>query len=66
MINAEFGLYEPAIEAAPHERQRPKPGPLSPPPVPQRLHSQPGAAPGELVAREIAVFLTGYALITRP
>jgi hypothetical protein len=30
MINAEFGLYEPAIEAALDERQRPKPGPLSP------------------------------------
>ena len=64
MINAEFGLDELAIEAGLHERQRPKPGPLSPPPVPQRLHSQPGAAPGELVAREIAVFITGHAPIT--
>jgi hypothetical protein len=30
MINAEFGLHELAIEPALHERQRPKPGPLSP------------------------------------
>jgi len=36
MINAEFGLYELAIEAALLERQRPKPGPLSPPPVPSQ------------------------------
>jgi hypothetical protein len=64
MINAGFGLGELAIEAGLRERRRPGPGPWSPPPVPQRLHSQPGAAPGELVAREIAVFITGNALIT--
>ena len=33
MINAGFGLDELAIEAGLHERQRPKLGPLSPPPV---------------------------------
>jgi len=43
MINAEFRLHELAIEPALHERQRPKPGPLSPRHLfPQRLHSQPG------------------------
>jgi hypothetical protein len=65
MVNAGFGLDELAIEPTLHERRRPKPGPLSPRHLfPQRLRSQPGAAPGELVARKIAVFITGHALIT--
>jgi magnesium transporter len=64
MINAEFGLHELAIEAALHERQRPKLDRY-----PRHLFLSActvslGTAPGELVAREIAVFITNHALIT--
>ena len=64
MINAGFELDELAIEAGLRERQRPRPGPLSPATcstVPAQLAWGP---PGELVARKITVFITGHALIT--
>ena len=64
MINAEFGLHELAIEDALHERQRPKLDRY-----PHHLFISAytvdlNAAAGELTAREIAVFVTGQALIT--
>ncbi|HEX9043092.1 MAG TPA: magnesium transporter CorA family protein [Trebonia sp.] len=64
MINAEFGLHELAIEDALHERQRPKLDRY-----PHHLFISAytvdlDAAAGELTAREIAVFVTGDALIT--
>jgi hypothetical protein len=63
MINAEFGLHELAIEAALHERQR-----RSSTIIPAICSSAPKQSvwgpPGELVAREIAVFITNHALIT--
>ena len=63
MINAEFGLDELVIEAGLHEASAP-----SPDRCPRHLFLSAcavslGAAPGELVAREIAVFITGHALI---
>lgn len=64
MINAEFGLHELTVEAALHERQRPK---LDRGPRHLFLSACTvglGAAPGELVAREIAVFITDHTLIT--
>jgi hypothetical protein len=65
MINAEFGLHELAIEPGLHERQRPKPGPLSPAACfLSACTVSLGAAPGELVARKIAVFITDHPLIT--
>jgi hypothetical protein len=65
MINAEFGLHELTTEAALDERQRHKPGRCPPPPVFLGACAVSlDAAPGELVAREIAVFITGHALIT--
>ncbi len=65
MINAESGPHELANEAALHERQAPGPGPLSPATCSSApAQSAWGAVPGELVARDIAVFITGHALIT--
>ncbi len=64
MINAEFGLHELVIEAG---------APRTPAPSPDRCPRHLflsacavslGAARGELVAREIAVFITGHALTT--
>jgi magnesium transporter len=64
MINAEFGLHELAIEDALHERQRPKLDRY-----PHHLFISAytvdlDTAAGELAASEIAVFVTGQALIT--
>ena len=64
MINAEFGLHELAIEDALHERQRPKLDRY-----PHHLFISAytaglNAAAGGLEASEIAVFVTGHALIT--
>ena len=64
MISAGFGLHELTTEAALDERQRHKPGR-----GPRHLFLGTcavglDAAPGELVAREIAVFITGHALTT--
>ena len=59
MINAEFGLRELAIEAALHERQRPKLDRGARPLFLSACTVGLGAVPGELVAREIAVCITG-------
>ena len=64
MINAELGLHELAIEDALHERQRPKLDRY-----PRHLFISAytaglNAAAGGLEASEIAVFVTGHALIT--
>ena len=65
MINAGFGLHELATGAALHERHRPRPGPLSPATCSSApTRSAWGPRPVSLVAREIAVFITGHALIT--
>jgi len=64
MVNAGFGLHELAIEPTLHERRRPRPGPLSAATCSSAPAQSAGAAPGELVARKIAVFITGHALIT--
>jgi magnesium transporter len=64
MINAEFGLHELAIEDALQERQRPK---LDRYPHHLFLSAYTvglDAATGHLRAAEIAVFITGHALIT--
>ena len=54
-----------AIEAGLRVRQRPRPGPLSAPACSTGTCAVSlGPASGELVAREIAVFITGRALIT--
>ncbi len=64
MINAEFGLHELTTEAALDERQRHKPGRCPPPPVFLGACAVSlDAAPGELVARKIAVFITDHGLI---
>ena len=64
MINAEFRLHELAIEPALHERQPPKPGPLSSATCfLSACTVSRDAAPGKLMARKIAVFITDHALI---
>ena len=64
VINAEFGLHELAIEDALHERQRPKLDRYPHHLFISAYTADLNAAAGELTAREIAVFVTGQALIT--
>jgi hypothetical protein len=59
MVNAGFGLDELAIEAGLRERQRPKPGPLSAATCSSAPAPSAWGPPGELVARKIAVVITG-------